>query len=40
MGNIRVDLANVLTIGLVGFASVFIINRALKRFGAGQFATA
>lgn len=32
MGNIRVDLANVLTIALVGFVGVWVINRGLDRF--------
>lgn len=38
MGNIRIDLANIITISLVGFVGVWVINRALKKFGAGQFA--
>ncbi len=30
MGNIRIDVANVLTIGLVAFVGVWLINRGLK----------
>lgn len=33
MGNVRVDLANVITISLVGFVGVFIINRLLDKAG-------
>ena len=40
MGNIRIDLANVATISLVGFAGVWAINRLLKKFGLSQYATA
>ena len=30
MGNIRIDLANVITIGLVAFVGVWLINRGLR----------
>lgn len=30
---IRIDLANVVTISLIAFAAVFIINRALRAAG-------
>lgn len=40
MGTIRIDLANVVTIGLVGFAGVWLINRALRRAGLSQYAAA
>lgn len=33
MGNVRIDLANVITISLVAFAGVWVINRALAKFG-------
>lgn len=37
MGNIRVDLANVLTISLVGFLGVWLINRGLNAAGFSQW---
>jgi hypothetical protein len=37
MGNIRVDLANVLTISLVGFLGVWLINRGLAKAGFSQW---
>lgn len=37
MGNIRVDLANVITISLVGFLGVFLINRGLAAAGLNQW---
>ncbi len=37
MGNIKLDLANVITIGLVGFLGVFIVNRALTAAGYSQY---
>ncbi len=40
MGDIRINFPNVITISLVGFVGVFIINRALRRFGMPQYATA
>lgn len=33
MGNVRIDLANVLTISLVAFLGVWVINRGLGKFG-------
>jgi hypothetical protein len=38
MGNIRIDLANILTISLVGFLGVWVINRGLKKAGLTQYA--
>lgn len=37
MGNIRLDLANFLTIALVSFVGVWAINRALEKSGFAQF---
>lgn len=37
MGNVRIDLANVVTISLVAFAGVFVINRLLDKAGLGQW---
>ena len=37
MGNVRIDLANVITIGLVGFLGVWLINRGLERAGLGTW---
>jgi hypothetical protein len=37
MGNVRIDLANVITISLVAFAGVFVINRVLIKFGMEQW---
>lgn len=39
MGNVRIDLANFITISLVAFVGIFVINRGLKKFGLDQFAT-
>lgn len=33
MGNLRIDVSNVVTISLVAFVGVFIINRALVASG-------
>lgn len=33
MGNVRIDLANVITISLVAFVGVFLINRGLSMAG-------
>jgi hypothetical protein len=33
MGNIRIDLANAITISLVAFVGVWLINRALDKAG-------
>lgn len=38
MGNIRIDLANFVTISLVAFAGIFLINRGLKKAGLDQYA--
>lgn len=38
MGNIKIDLANIVTISLVGFVGVFLINRGLKKAGLSQYA--
>jgi hypothetical protein len=37
MGNVRIDLANVITISLVAFVGVWVINRALDKTGMGQW---
>lgn len=37
MGNVRVDLANAITISLVAFVGVFLINRVLDKVGASQW---
>lgn len=37
MGNVRIDLANVITISLVGFVGVFLINRLLDKAGMTQW---
>jgi hypothetical protein len=37
MGNVRIDLANVITISLVGFLGVFLINRGLAAAGLTQW---
>lgn len=37
MGNVRIDLANVITISLVAFAGVWVINRALGKLGQDQW---
>lgn len=37
MGNIRIDLANVITISLVAFVGVFAINRGLAYFGQSKW---
>lgn len=35
MGNIRIDLANVITISLVAFLGVWVINRGLTKANLG-----
>lgn len=37
MGNVRIDLANVITISLVAFVGVWVINRALGYAGQTQW---
>jgi hypothetical protein len=37
MGNVRIDLANVITISLVGFVGVWLINRALGYANLSQW---
>ena len=37
MGNLRIDITNVVTIGLVAFVSVFLVNRALTLAGYPQY---
>jgi hypothetical protein len=37
MGNIRLDLANFLTISLAAFAGVWLINRGLEKAGLTSF---
>jgi hypothetical protein len=39
MGVIKIDLANVLTISLVGFVGVWVINRGLEKAGFGSWRT-
>jgi hypothetical protein len=38
MGNIRIDFANVITIALVGFVGVWLINKGLTMAGMQQYA--
>ncbi len=37
MGNVRIDLANFVTISLIAFVGVFVINRALDKTGMSQW---
>ena len=37
MGNVRIDLGNVITISLVAFVGVWVINKALDKFNLTQF---
>lgn len=37
MGNVRIDLANVITIGLVSFLAVWVINHGLDHFGMSAY---
>ena len=37
MGNVRIDLANVITISLVGFLAVWVINRGLTFANLSQW---
>lgn len=37
MGNVRIDVANFVTISLIAFAGVWLIDRALDKFGLSQF---
>jgi len=37
MGNVRIDLANVVTISLIAFVGVWVINRALAKTGQTQW---
>lgn len=37
MGNIRIDLANVITISLVAFIGVWVINRGLAYAGQSSW---
>ena len=37
MGNVRIDVANVITIGLVAFVGVWLINRGLRAVGKSQW---
>lgn len=39
MGNVRIDLANVVTISLVAFVGVAVINRVLRKAGVPQYTT-
>lgn len=38
MGNIRIDVANVITIALVGFVGVWLINKGLTMASMQRFA--
>ena len=37
MGNVRIDLANVITISLVAFVGVFVINKVMDKVGLSQY---
>lgn len=37
MGNVRIDVANVITIGLVAFVGVWLINRGLRAVGKSHW---
>ncbi len=37
MGNVRIDLANFITISLIAFVGVWIINRGLDKAGFSQY---
>lgn len=37
MGNVRIDVGNVITISLVAFAGVWLINRAMVKFGKANW---
>jgi len=37
MGNVRIDLANVITISLVAFVGVWLINRGLTAANLSQY---
>lgn len=37
MGNVRIDLANVVTISLIAFVGVWVINRGLAKVGQTQW---
>lgn len=37
MGNVRIDLGNIVTISLVAFAGVWLVNRALDKFGKSDW---
>lgn len=37
MGNVRIDFANVITISLVAFVGLFLINRGLAAAGLQQW---
>jgi hypothetical protein len=38
MGNIRIDVANVITIALVSFVGVWLINKGLGMAGLSKYA--
>jgi hypothetical protein len=38
MGNIRIDVANVVTIALVAFVGIWLINKGLGVAGMSQYA--
>jgi len=37
MGNVRIDLGNVITISLVAFVGIWLINRGLDKAGLTQY---
>ncbi len=37
MGNVRIDVANVITISLVAFVGVWLINHGLEKAGFAQY---
>lgn len=40
MGTIKIDIANVITISLVAFVGVWVINRGLEKAGKGDWRAA
>ena len=37
MGDIKINIANVITISLVAFVAVWLFNKALAKFGLGGY---
>ena len=40
MGTVKIDLTNILTISLVAFVGVWVINKGLDKFGLGAWKAA